>query len=270
MRSVDNIEANFAQIASLLEHVKTSSNDAPQFVCLPENCLYLRVVEGERIEGLDFAHAVWRNLADLARSRNLIIHCGSVPVRGGNQEMFNTSVVVWPDGRVEATYRKVHLFDIELDGDRPVRESDVFRHGDRTQTLQINDWSIGQSICYDLRFSDLYHQYALQGVDIILVPSSFLVKTGQAHWEILLRARAIESQAYVVAAAQAGNHESTKSKGVRETYGHSLIIDPWGKILRVGSADQPDVLSWVLDRVEIENVRRQIPMAGHRRLHLER
>lgn len=260
--STDNVEANWAQICSLLK----DKPKGPAVVCLPENCLYLRVVEGEKIEGVGFDHPVWKSIQEIAKLNDWLIHLGSVPTQTEGK-LANSSVVVWPDGRSEITYRKIHLFDITLDGQRPTRESDVFSHGEQAMVLPMGDWQVGQSICYDLRFSDLYHQYALQGVDLLLVPASFLVPTGRAHWEILLRARAIESQAYVVAAAQAGTHTSHRTSQVRQTYGHSLVIDPWGQILAQGSPDQAEVLSVTLQRGEIERVRRQIPMAGHRRLH---
>lgn len=260
--STDNVEANWNQISSLLGE----KPKGPALVCLPENCLYLRVVEGEKIEGIGFENPVWKSVQTLAKEKDWVIHLGSVPTKTDGK-LTNSSVVVWPDGRSEITYRKIHLFDITLDGQKPNRESDVFSHGERPTVLPIGDWQIGQSICYDVRFSDLYHQYALQGVDLILVPASFLVTTGKAHWEILLRARAIESQAFVVAAAQAGTHRSDRTQSERQTYGHSLIINPWGQILAHGSADKAEVLTVTLQRGEIERVRRQIPMAGHRRLH---
>ena len=265
MISVDDVDTNFRQIQDLLSPLPAAKG-APAFVTLPENCLYLRIKEGEAVPGLTLKHPVWEKLRELARAKNFVLHLGSVPLETGSK-LSNASVLVKPDGHLESTYRKIHLFDIELEGEKPLRESDVFEHGGDPAMLTVNDWRIGQSICYDLRFSDLYHRYALQGADLILVPSSFLVTTGKAHWEVLLRARAIESQAYVVAAAQAGRHKSSRASGERQTYGHSLIIDPWGKILHEGSGDRPELLSARLELDEISRVRRQIPMAGHRRLH---
>lgn len=266
MTSTDAVEANLSQIQDLLKPLPAASPEAPALVSFPENCLFMRLREGEKVSGLEVKEPIFETLQGIAKAKNFILHLGSIPLREEGH-LSNSSVVVWPDGRTEVTYKKIHLFDIDIEGEKRHRESDVFRHGSQPQVLPLSDWQIGQSICYDLRFSDLFHQYALQGVDLILVPSSFLVTTGKAHWEILLRARAIESQAYVVAAAQAGTHKSMTGDGERQTYGHSLVIDPWGRILAKASPEAPQVLSVTLERNEIEKVRRQIPMAGHRRLH---
>ena len=138
----------------------------------------------------------------------------------------------------------------------------MIQNGSKTKIIELDGWKIGLSICYDLRFAELFLAYRQAGVDLILIPSAFTVPTGRAHWEILLRARAIESQCYVAAAAQAGDHE-----GARSTYGHSMIIGPWGQILSQRTTeDQPRILGVRLDRSEIEKVRQQIPMASHVRL----
>jgi predicted amidohydrolase len=152
------------------------------------------------------------------------------------------------------------LFDIQLAGQEAIRESDEFNHGDGPSILDIKGWKWGLSICYDLRFSELYSKYAHQAVDIISVPAAFLVPTGEAHWHTLLRARAIESQAFVVASAQSGSH-----KGIRETYGHSLIVNPWGAILLDMTTVGVSVME--LKKSDIKRVREQIPMSSHRRLN---
>lgn len=180
--------------------------------------------------------------------------------------MYNSSVIISDEGKIETSYQKIHLFDIQLAGQKAIRESDVFRHGEGPGIFTINGWKIAQSICYDLRFAELYSQYAREQVDVILVPSAFLTKTGEAHWEVLLRARAIESQCYVVASAQVGCHESTRGSGRRETYGHSMVVEPWGAIAAHlgGSQKQTSVCS--LSKAKIESTRTQIPMAQHRRI----
>ncbi|MEQ1723150.1 MAG: nitrilase-related carbon-nitrogen hydrolase, partial [Pseudobdellovibrio sp.] len=182
-------------------------------------------------------------------------------------KVFNASFMIDKSGNTELLYRKIHLFDIELAGQKPIRESDCFAYGSEPSIFNIVDFKVGSSICYDLRFSELYSVYANAEVDIILVPSAFLVKTGQAHWESLLRARAIESQCYVVASAQAGEHKSAEGGHKRETYGHSMLIDPWGRIQTVLPAGSGVVFA-ELEHKEISLVRQQIPMRSHRKIDL--
>lgn len=266
LTSVDEVERNVETILRLLETLPSRENGQDvcqkQLVCLPENCLYMRVEEGEVISPLDLRSRYWNELVNAAIHHNAVLHFGSVPCQGQNK-LTNSSVVV--DGSApRVVYSKIHLFDIDVIGHKPVRESDVFENGSEPRVLDVSDWKIGQSICYDLRFAELYSVYARTPVDIILVPSAFLVPTGEAHWHSLLRARAIESQCYVVAAAQSGLHQG-RNGGKRSTYGHSLIVDPWGRVLADGGQGV-QVISRRLDRDVIASVRRQIPMAAHRRL----
>lgn len=261
MTSVDDVEVNLKQILTLLEQLP--KNEKTDLILLPENCLFMRLKEGEKIQGFDLTEPVFATLAKKAKENNFAIHLGSLPLRMDGA-LFNSAVMIQADGSFKATYQKVHLFDIDLEGQKSVRESDVFRHGQGPSSFDLNTWHVGETICYDLRFSELFSRYAKLGADVIVVPSAFLVTTGKAHWEILLRARAIESQCYILAPAQAGHHQS--ARGERYTYGHSLIVDPWGQILQQGSSDKPEVLWGRLEKAKIESVRRQIPMKGHRRL----
>lgn len=266
LNSTDDLQKNWEQISSLLDLIPQQEQTA--FVSLPENALYLRLKDQEPIPGISLKHAVWELFKSVANSKNLLFHVGSVPLQlEGSQKMTNSTVMVTPNGEISSPYQKVHLFDIQLEGDKALRESDVFQHGKTPAIFQFGDWKMGLSVCYDLRFSELFSNYAQQGVDLITVPSAFLVPTGQAHWEVLLRARAIESQCYVLAAAQAGTHRSSKGHTqTRQTYGHSLIVDPWGKILAQGAAQGTQVLQVELHKQEILKVRKQIPMAAHRRI----
>ncbi len=264
MTSVDDVSLNLVSIKSTLEKIKSEKPET-QMVFFPENALYLRVLEGEKIEGLALSDPRLQDLQSDAKRLGIAIHLGSVPLKLENK-LTNASIFISSLGDISSTYEKIHLFDIELDGEKPIRESDVFRHGDKPALLEFSDWKMGQTICYDVRFSELFSVYAKIGVDVILVPAAFLPQTGKAHWEVLLRARAIESQCYVIAAAQAGTHQSARGLGRRQTYGHSMIISPWGEILVQGSADQTQVLFATLERSAIEKVRKQIPMQGHRRI----
>ncbi|MGZ5278594.1 MAG: carbon-nitrogen hydrolase family protein [Pseudobdellovibrionaceae bacterium] len=260
MTSTDDVEANYLQIEQLIQSIPQSADLA----LFPENCLYMRLLEGQAIPGLDFQHPIFQKLGNLAQSKKIALHLGSIPLREDGK-LTNASAIVKANGEIKATYRKMHLFDITLEGQAAIRESDVFNHGPNPSVLEVQDWHLGQTICYDVRFSELFSVYAKQTVDAILVPSAFLVKTGQAHWEVLLRARAIESQCYVIAAAQAGTHLSSHG-GQRKTYGHSMVINPWGEILFKGSSDRPEAHFIELESTVIESVRRQIPMNSHRRL----
>ena len=179
-------------------------------------------------------------------------------------EVYNTTVLLTPAGELVEAYEKIHLFDIELEGKKPIRESDYYAFGKQPSVVEYRGWKIGLSICYDLRFSELYRLYAEEKADVLMIPAAFLVETGKAHWEVLMRARAIECEAYVIAAAQCGKHVSPAGKE-RFSYGHSLVTAPWGEI-RVKAGNEEAVLKTILKKSEIEKMRRQIPMADHRRL----
>jgi deaminated glutathione amidase len=258
LTSIDNRDANIKQIFDLL---KTIENEKCNIVFFPENCLYLRIQEGSEIPPFLLTDEVFNQFQNWVDQFSCAIHLGSVPILKDKQ-LLNASVWLEPKQAARISYTKIHLFDIELAGQKPIKESDVFSHGAVPQVLNYLGWKFGQSICYDIRFSYLYDFYAKKEVDAILIPSAFLTKTGESHWEVLNRARAIESQAYVIASAQGGEHKS--SKGNRFTYGHSLIVDPWGKkLLEIESSPSIELLS--LSREEIISVRRQIPMSKHRR-----
>lgn len=261
MTSIDDVAANLEQIKNQIFQIHPSLK--PRLICLPENSLYMRTKEGEAIKALRLNDSVFAELSALARKENFFIHVGSVPL-DIDGKVFNSSVLITDLGGVQASYQKMHLFDIHLEGQKPIRESDVFTHGAKPSTFEIDGWKFGETICYDLRFAELYSQYAKQGVDVILIPSAFLPKTGEAHWDVLMRARAIESQAYVLAAAQGGSHIG-KNGGVRETYGNSLVVDPWGQVL-TRADHSPSVILATLSKERIEVVRRQIPMKSHRRI----
>lgn len=264
LTSDDDVSTNVAQVLSLLKGLE---GKAPDLICLPENALYFRIQEGSKIPSLALDDSRLTPLKDWARVFKSSIHIGSIPRDGGGGKLFNSSVLIGPDGVAEDLYRKIHLFDVDVLGHKPVRESDVFARGEGPATIELQGWKLGLSICYDLRFAELYSAYARAAVDVILIPSAFLVPTGRAHWEILTRARAIESQAYVLAAAQGGQH-TNGSGSSRSTYGHSIIVDPWGEVVETCPDDFGDarVLRATLSKKRIAQVRSQIPMSLHRRL----
>lgn len=261
MTSVDNTNKNINLIRQIFENISESEN--VKLVLFPENALYMRLTEGEKVSGIDLNDPIIKELQDIARHRQCHIHIGASPIKI-DQRAYNSSLHINPAGHALATYQKMHLFDIDIEGEKAMRESDVFSHGERPSILDIEGWKVGESICYDIRFAELFTYYAQNEVDLILVPAAFLVPTGKVHWEVLLRARAIETQAYVVASAQSGTHRG-KSGGERQTYGHSMAIDPWGHVM-VQLNHSPQVEIITLNKESIKKVRQQIPMKKHRRM----
>jgi deaminated glutathione amidase len=267
LTSTDKVDVNVQKILNKLNYIKSNVD----IVFLPENSLYFNFNKK-----LDPSHAILDDdslqpLKDWAKSNKTVIHLGGVPYKTANG-ICNSSLVIDEAGKLTSHYEKIHLFDVDVAG-KTVRESDSFTPGKTPAILEIKGWKIGLSICYDLRFAELFVHYHKQGVDAIVVPSSFLVETGRAHWSTLLRARAIETQTYVLAPAQVGIHESVRDKTLpaKTTWGESLAVGPWGEILaRSESFDDkvgvgaPIVLD--LEPTRLDQVRGQIPMKGHRRL----
>lgn len=201
-----------------------------------------------------------QRLAEAARGAQIWLHVGSVPVISDSGGKFaNRTIIIDPNGEIRARYDKMHLFDVNLSTGENWRESSAYRGGDGPVAVATPLGLMGLSICYDLRFPDLYSAYAQAAVDILAVPAAFTVPTGKAHWHTLLRARAIESQSFVVAAAQSGTHEDG-----RTTYGHSLVVDPWGEVLL--DMGEGEGLGFAeLDLNRLAEVRAQIPVRDNRR-----
>lgn len=263
LNSTDDIDVNFSQVA---EQIRAAANliPRPKIIFFPENTLYFRIYSKDSVEAVDLQHPVIAKIEKLTQESKLFVHfTTAVKVSG---QVFNSSLLVSPEGKTEILYHKIHLFDVAIPGQTPISESSVFSRGEKSRVFKIGQMNIGSTICYDVRFAELYGIYAKLGVHAIVVPSAFLVKTGQAHWMTLLKARAIESQCFIIAAAQSGKHLSTKFPGeFRETFGHSVVFDPWGELVALKEYGA-GVLSATLDFDKIENVRRSIPMASHRRL----
>lgn len=265
MTSVDDVLSNQQQITNLFSQLNLTE-PLDHIIFLPENALYMRIKEGQAILGLTLDAEIFKFLQQLADTHLCYFHIGSSPLVKASK-LVNASIWIAPHQPPKITYEKAHLFDIKLANQKPICESDVFAAGDTLQLLNFKNWKWGQSICYDLRFSYLFDRYQMAGADVLLIPASFLVETGIAHWHTLIRARAIETQCYVLAAAQCGKHQSDSSS--RFTYGHSLIVDPWGQIIAEGSADQIQVLSALIDPLKLEQVRQQIPVQSHRITNLQ-
>src|SRR3954470_17979959 len=200
-----------------------------------------------------------RAYRDLARELNIHLHVGSLALRATLERAGNRSFLIAPDGNVLASYDKIHMFDTELEGGESYRESANYQPGETAVISNLPWGRIGLTICYDVRFPALYRALAEAGAAFISVPSAFTVRTGEAHWHTLLRARAIENGCFVFAAAQAGMHENK-----RETYGHSLIIAPWGEILAEGGVE-PGVFLAEIDTSKVETARKTVPSLQHGR-----
>lgn len=202
-------------------------------------------------------------LAKLARELGIHLLIGSVNERSPDPaRCYNTSVLIGPDGARLAAYRKLHLFDIDVSDDARFRESDTTAPGDAPVVADTALGGVGMSICYDLRFPELYRHLVDHGAALLTVPSAFTLTTGKDHWEPLLRARAIETQCYVLAPGQHGEHDDA---GLRRSWGHSMIVDPWGHVVARVS-DGPGLALAEIDLDRIAQVRRGMPLADHRRL----
>ncbi len=217
-----------------------------------------RAADTIRSEGED---PVLAEVRTAAAEHGLWVHLGSLAVRGDapDAKWRNRAFVIAPDGSIAARYDKIHLFDVDLASGESWRESAVYEGGEQAVAVRLPAAVLGLSICYDIRFSAVFAALSRAGADIIAVPAAFTVPTGEAHWHVLLRARAIENACFVVAAAQTGEHEDGRS-----TYGHSLVIDPWGEVL-LDMGDEPGLGFAELDLARIADVRARVPVIANRR-----
>lgn len=192
--------------------------------------------------------------ARLARELGVFLHVGSTAILRADGKLANRALLFSPQGAIIASYDKIHMFDVDLDNGESWRESNAYEPGAEAVVADLPFARLGFAICYDLRFPQLFRTEALAGADVLTVPAAFTRQTGQAHWHVLLRARAIENGAYVIAAAQGGLHEDG-----RETFGHSLIVDPWGRIIAEAAHDEPGVIVAEIDTAQSIAARGKIP-----------
>jgi predicted amidohydrolase len=190
----------------------------------------------------------------LARELGIFVHIGSTAILRPDGKLANRALLFSPQGERVAAYDKIHMFDVDLDNGESWRESSAYEPGTEAVVADLGAAKLGFAICYDVRFPQLFRTEALAGAEILSVPAAFTRQTGEAHWHVLLRARAIENGAFVVAAAQGGRHEDG-----RETYGHSLIVDPWGKVLAEADHDEPGVIVAEIDTAAVAAARAKIP-----------
>jgi predicted amidohydrolase len=258
MTSTAEVERNL-DVAERL--VGLAAARGAQLVGLPENFAFLRS-EGVPVPEPQALDGPWsRRMADLARRHRVTLLLGSLPERiAGEERVYNTSVLLGPDGATLAVYRKIHLFDIDVPGLEHLKESRAVRPGETAVVADSPAGRIGLSICYDVRFPELYRRLAAEGARILAVPSAFTERTGKDHWELLLRARAVENLAYVFAPAQTGAHG-----GGRTSHGHAMIVDPWGAIL-AQVAEGEGLAVAEIDFERQDRLRRELPALAHRRL----
>ena len=262
MTSRTDKAANLETAARLVAQAAATGADV---VVLPEkwNGIGDSAFYHDTAEPLDGGESV-AAMSQWARTHGITLVGGSiVELREGREKRSNTSLVFDGDGDIVATYRKIHLFDVEVGG-VVYRESESEEPGDEAVVAEVEDWQLGLSVCYDVRFPELYRILALEGAQLVTVPAHFTTPTGKDHWHVLLRARAIENQLYVVAAAQVGETLPRKP-----AYGRSLIVDPWGVVL-AQAPDEETVISAELDLAHLRDIRAKLPSLANRQANAYR
>ena len=258
LNSRSHVAENMSTVEQSLDH---AASLGAQFVALPEYWTYLGPYTGFEDASQTLTGPAIALLQEKARQHNMIVHGGSIvekhPTHAG--KFYNTSVLINRDGDIVAQYHKIHLFDVYLANGEKHYESERIIAGDQVVTTEIDGVTFGLTVCYDLRFPELYRALALKNAQILLVPAGFTLHTGRDHWEVLLRARAIENACYVVAPAQIGRYQAD-----RQCFGRSMVIDPWGLVL-AQAQDMPTVIVTDVDLSQIERVRTQIPSLQHLR-----
>ncbi|MEN6390535.1 MAG: carbon-nitrogen hydrolase family protein [Syntrophomonas sp.] len=242
--------------------VEEAASHGAQMVVLPEifNSPYIARCFPEYAES--YPGKSTNQLSELARRHSLILVGGSIPERDSDGALYNTSFIFGPDGTLIGRHRKIHLFDVDIPGKMTFQESVTLSPGNELQIIAQGDLRFAVMICYDVRFPELARQAALQGVHLLVIPAAFSRTTGSLHWDILMRGRAVDNQVFVAAAAPAFNPQASY-----QTWGHSMIVDPWGKIL-AQAADEEELLIVDLDLSVIDEVRSQIPVLKQRRTDL--
>jgi predicted amidohydrolase len=260
MTSGRDVARNLEEAARL---VSLAAQEGAALVVLPENFSFLGAQDAERLAAAEEPGSgpAQAFLAEAARSNGIWLVGGTIPVRDRNERAFSRSMFFAPDGRCVASYDKIHLFDVAIPGQaaESYRESATTAPGERAVVVETPFGRVGMAVCYDVRFPALFHRLGMLGMDILVLPAAFTVPTGRVHWQPLLQARAIESLVYVVASGQCGEHA-----GGRRTYGHSLVIGPWGQVL-AERAEGPGIAAAEIDMIELERLRSEFPVLRHRR-----
>ena len=258
MRTGVNPRANLDAVLAAVGEAKEAGAD---YVQTPEMTNIMEVKRERLFANIvaDESDPTLATLREVARKLGIYIHIGSLAIKASPEKAVNRSFLIDRSGEVVARYDKIHMFDVDLAGGESYRESNTYRPGELAVVADLPWGRLGLTVCYDLRFPALYRALAEAGATMLTVPSAFTVQTGEAHWHVLNRARAIENGSFLFAAAQCGKHESR-----RETYGHSLIVDPWGRILAEGGVE-PGVVMAEIDLGEVAKARSRIPSLQHGR-----
>ncbi|HEX5998639.1 MAG TPA: carbon-nitrogen hydrolase family protein [Hyphomicrobiaceae bacterium] len=253
-----DVARNVAEASAL---IREAAGRGAQYVQTPE---ITTLMETERARlfaavGPEEANPAIASFSALARELGIWLHIGSMPVLHGNGKIANRSLLFAPDGALQSRFDKLHMFDVELPGGETYRESKNYQAGNAGVLTELPWGTLGLTVCYDLRFPHLYRALAKAGADFLAIPSSFTRQTGEAHWHVLMRARAIENGCFVLAAAQAGRHECG-----RETYGHSLIVSPWGEVIAEAQTEIGVIVAEIRPE-EVAKARTRIPSLRHDR-----
>ena len=256
MDSQSDKVANLKKAGQLIgEAAKRGAN----FVALPENVNYVGTAEGKKASAESVPGETSKFFTDLAVKHNIWLHCGSYSEKvEGAEKLYNISIVVNPKGEIVAKYRKIHLYDVEIVNGPSTKESAAIMPGKEISAFDTDFGRMGLSICYDMRFPELYRILALRGAKLVFVPANYTLFTGKDHWEVVLRTRAIENQCFIVAPGQCG------VKPVFQAYGRSMIIDPWGTVIATAS-DGEGICMAEIDMARVEAIRRQLPSLPNRR-----
>jgi predicted amidohydrolase len=258
MRSGLEPEANLAAVLAGIDEAKRGGADyvqTPEMTNVLENNrerLFTKIFDEEHDPTL-------ATLREVARKLSIYIHLGSLAVKATPEKAANRAFLIDRNGDIAARYDKIHMFDVDLAGGESYRESNTYRPGDLAVVADLPWGRLGLTVCYDLRFPALYRALAEAGASFLAIPSAFTKQTGEAHWHVLMRARAIENGCFVFAAAQGGRHEHG-----RDTFGHSLVVDPWGKIIAEGGTE-PGVIFADIDPAQVAAARGRIPSLSHGR-----
>ena len=250
-----DMQANLSRLKQLLSGI-----GATDVIALPEVFAIRGSHQDYRRSAEPVAGPLTAFLASIAHRHNAWVLAGSI-MEDADQSIYNTSLLLNRRGDVMAVYRKIHLFEAELDNGQVIRESETYAAGSDPVMADLEGWRCGLAICYDLRFPELFRQYSAQGAHLFFIPSNFTQRTGKDHWNVLLRARAIENQCFVVAPDQCGTNPHT---GV-ESHGHSMIVGPWGEVL-ADIEEGEQAVTVTLDIHDLHLTRRRIPALSHRKL----
>ncbi len=258
LRSSREMATNLTEASTL---IRQAASQGATFISTPEMTNIFEP-DRERLKAVVMTESEDSSVAgfvELAAKLEVWLHLGSLALKGADGKLVNRTLLLNPKGEIVARYDKIHLFDVDLPNGDKYRESETFTAGAEAVKVDLPFCSLGLSICYDVRHPALYHALARAGADVLVVPAAFTVPTGKAHWHVLLRARAIETGSYVIAAAQGGTHDSG-----RETFGHSKVVDPWGKVIAEAGVD-PEYLLFEIDPAESAAARARIPALAHAR-----